>query len=68
MALIKIQSNLSLQPTHLQTATAGAFHYQVAQTPGNLTLGVKERAIGETTEHLVHRLLSFTVQAKDSGH
>lgn len=53
-------SNLSHLPTHLSTAKTGAFCYQVAQMPGNLILGVKEEAIGETTQHLVPCLLPFT--------
>lgn len=53
-------SHLSHLPTHLSTAKTGAFCYQVAQMPGNLTPGVKEEAIGETTQHLVPCLLPFT--------
>lgn len=53
-------SNLSHLPAHLSTAKTGAFCDRVAQTPGNLTPGMKEEATGETTEHLVPRLLPFT--------
>lgn len=53
-------SNLSHLPTHLSTAKTGAFCYQVAQMPGNLTPSVKEEAIGETAQHLVPCLLPFT--------
>lgn len=53
-------SNLSHLPTHLSTAKTGAFCYQVAQMPGNLTPGVKEEARGATTQHLVPCLLPFT--------
>lgn len=53
-------SNLNHLPTHLSTAKTGAFCYQVAQMPGNLTPGVKGEAIGETEQHLVPCLLPFT--------
>lgn len=54
------RSNSSHLPTHLSTAKTGAFCYRVARMPGNLTPGVKAEALGETTQHLVPRLLPFT--------
>lgn len=58
------RSNLSHLPTHLSTAKTGALCDRVAQMPGNLTPGMKEKATGETTDHLVPRLLPFTARGQ----
>lgn len=66
-------SNLSHLTTHLSAATTVTFCYHVAQMLGNLILGVKGKAISDTTQHLEPFLLPFTAWGRstnlyDSGH